>query len=195
MMESRNFTEDRDEHLIAATLRGDTSSFGPIVERYWNMAFALALSRIDDAVEAEDIAQESFIKAHLQLHTLRDQSCFAGWLSGIITQQCTNVLRKKAREKSILSSEPAALEALSSSSATMSNPGLSPEEARVVRRQVRRLPEKLRTAIIMRFVAGLSARQIARQLGKRHSTIRVRLHRAYQILRKELGPLLEEAEP
>jgi len=194
MPESRKLTDTSDERLVAAVLQGDISSFGTIVERYWNMAVALALSKIDDSVEAEDIAQESFIKAYAQLNNLRDPSRFAGWLAKIVAQQCTNLFRKKAREKLVSSDRTAAPEALDSIFVPNTNPGLSAEQARFVRQTVRRLPKKFRKLIIMRFVGGLSASQIAGQLGKRHGTIRVGLHRAYQILRKELAPLLEEAE-
>jgi len=71
MIENRKTTDAGDEQPITATLQGDISSFGIIVERYWNMATALALSKISDLIEAEDIAQESFIKAYSQLHRLR----------------------------------------------------------------------------------------------------------------------------
>jgi len=74
------------------------------------------------------------------------------------------------------------------------NPGLSAEQAHFVRQTVGRLPEKFRKLIIMRFVGGLSAVEIAKQLGKRHGTVRVGLHRAYKLLRKELAPILQEAE-
>ncbi len=192
MSENRRLTDARDEQLIAATLDGDISSFGTIVERYWNMAVALALSKIDDPVEAEDVAQESLIKAYSQLSSLRDPSRFAGWLSKIIAQQCTNVIRRKARERTVSSCEGDALEA--SASAPNTNPKLDNEQAHFVRRAVRHLPENFQKIVIMRFVGGFSTEQIARQLGKRHGTVRVWLHRAYNSLRKELAPLLEEAK-
>lgn len=192
MSENRRLTDARDEQLIAATLDGDISSFGTIVERYWNMAVALALSKIDDPVEAEDVAQESLIKAYSQLSSLRDPSRFAGWLSKIIAQQCTNVIRRKARERTVSSREGDALQTLAS--APYTNPGLTDEEVHFVRWAVRQLPAKSRRLIVMRFVGGFSTEQIARQLGKRHGTVRVWLHRAYNSLRKELAPLLEEAK-
>jgi len=61
----QNMTED--EQLIRAALNGETSAFGKIVERYWNMVVALALSKTANPAEAEDIAQESFLKAYSQL--------------------------------------------------------------------------------------------------------------------------------
>jgi len=178
-----------DEKLVEATLQGDISSFGIIVERYWDMVIAFAISRIDNAIDAEDIAQESFIKAYSQLSRLKDPSRFAGWLSMIVTQQCVNVFRKKAREKIIFNTEM-----LNSSLLCPSNPGLNVEQSNLVRQTVHRLPKKFRKVIIMRFIAGLSAAQIAKQLGKRHGTVRVWLHRAYQILRKDLVSLFEEVK-
>ena len=194
MPDNPKLTIAEDEQLVRAVLRGDIQSFGTIVERYWNMAVALALSRIRDPIEAEDIAQNSFIKAYSQLHRLREPSRFAGWLSKIVVQQCVDYIRKKARDKVVSSLESAALEVLGPASAANANPGLSKGQIHFVRQTVSRLPEKLQKPIIMRFVGGFSAPQIARQLGKRCGTVRVQLHRAYKILRKELTPLLEEME-
>ena len=67
-----------DKQLVEATLQGDISSFGIIVERYWDMVIAFALSKINNATDAEDIAQESLLKAYSQLHRLRNPSCSIG---------------------------------------------------------------------------------------------------------------------
>ena len=184
-----------DEQLVLATLRGDAPSFGLLVERYWKMVSALVLSRVHDSGEAEDIAQESFLKAYSQLHTLRDPRRFAGWLGKIAAQQCTNAIRRGIRQKALLASETPEPMDLDAIPAYSSNPGLTESQIRFVRQTVGRLPEKLQRLIIMRFTTGLSAVQIAEQLGKRPGTVRVWLHRAYKILRSELAPLLEEVEP
>ncbi|MEN6337551.1 MAG: RNA polymerase sigma factor [Phycisphaerales bacterium] len=184
-----------DERLVTAALGGDVPSFGVLVERYWKMVFALAISRVRDAAEAEDIAQESFLKAHSQLHTLRDPSRFAGWLGRITIQQCSNAIRRNVRLKAAMNreaAEPADREAVGVYS---SNPGLTEQQIRFVRETIGNLPNKLQELIIMRFTTGLSAVEIAEQLDKRPGTVRVWLHRAYKILRKDLAPLLEEVEP
>jgi len=183
-----------DRQLVRAALDGETSAFGAIVERYWNMVIALALSKITDAAEAEDIAQESFLKAYSQLDGLRDPSRLAGWLSKITMQQCSNSLRKTVRCKRVLGCRATPVEAMEEQPAISPNPGLTQNQIHFVRQMVRRLPEKFRMMIIMRFAAGLSTVQIAEQLGKRPGTVRVWLHRAYKILRKDLAPLLEEVE-
>jgi len=181
-----------DRQLIHATLHGDNSAFGTIVERHWNMVIALALSKIDEPSEAEDIAQESFLKAYSQLHNLRNPARFAGWLSKIVLQQCTNKIRRTVRCKTALGCNSMPLEDLDGKYTIATNPGLSKNQVHFIRQSVRRLPEKFHSLIIMRFVAGLSAVQIAEQIGKRPGTVRVRLHRAYKILRRDLAPLFEE---
>ena len=187
-------TMTNDEQLISATLRGDISAFGTIVERYWNMVFALAFSRLADAAEAEDIAQESFLKAYSQLHRLRKPSRFAGWVSKIAIQQCTNAVRRSSRCRTSLGCKATELEELDSKAAETDDTRLTEGQRHLVRKKVRQLPEKFRRLIVMRFVGGLSAVQIAEQLGKRPGTVRVWLHRAYNILRKDLAPLLEEVK-
>jgi len=194
MPSGHNITTASDEQLIRDIQGGNIASFGIIVERYWNMVMALALSRIDNAADAEDIAQESFLKAYSHLHRLRHPYRFAGWLSKITAQQCVNHIRKNARKRIAFSYSNYHVDASAQVAMYSSNPGLTNEQVHLVRQTISRLPEKFRNVIIMRFVAGLSAAQIAKKLGKRHGTIRVWLHRAYQILRKDLVLLLEEVE-
>jgi RNA polymerase sigma-70 factor (ECF subfamily) len=194
MPESPVMATDADEQLVKSTLRGNVASFGTIVERYWNMVVALALSKVSDPAEAEDIAQESFLKAYSQLASLRDPPRLAGWLSKITMQQCSNSLRKTVRYKKALGCRTAPIETLDEQPAMAANPGLTQNQIHFVRQTIRRLPEKFRTMIIMRFVANRSTIQIAEQLGKRPGTVRVGLHRAYKLLRKDLAPLLEEVE-
>ena len=191
--ESRQFAT-ADEQLVLATLHGDVASFGILVERYWGLAFALVLARIHNPAEAEDIAQESFLKAYAHLRSLRRPARFAGWLSRIALQQCANTARARRRQRAMCAREmadPLHAEALPAYS---SNPGLTEAQTRFVRETVGRLPEHLQSLVLMRFMAGLSAVQIAEQLGKRPGTVRVYLHRAYQMLRQDLAPLLEEVE-
>ncbi len=116
-----------DEKLVEATLQGDISSFDIIVERYWDMVIAFALSKIDNAIDAEDIAQESFLKAYSQLHRLRNPSRFAGWLSKIVAQQCVNHIRKNAHKKIASGYTTYDVDASAQAVACNSNPGLTEE--------------------------------------------------------------------
>jgi len=193
MAENFDMPKD-DEELLEAAVGGNVSAFGAVVERHWNMVLALAMSKVADAAEAEDIAQESFLKAYRHLPSLKDRSRFVGWLAKIALQECSNTIRRDIRSRAALGSRAGECEILDAVPAGSSNPGLSGMQIRFIRERVRQLPEKFRKVIIMRFVAGLSSVQIARQLGKRPGTVRVWLHRAYNILRKDLAPVIEEVK-
>jgi RNA polymerase sigma-70 factor (ECF subfamily) len=181
-----------DEQLISDTLDGKRRAFGIIVERYWNMVVGLAMSKIGEPAEAEDIAQESFMKAYSQLHSLQQPSRFAGWLSKIAMQQCSNTIRRRIRCKSALGCKATGIEDVDAEAAETGNHRLTAGQRYFIRERVQRLPAKFQKLIVMRFVGGLSAVEIAKQLGKRPGTVRVWLHRAYKMLRKDLAPLLEE---
>jgi RNA polymerase sigma-70 factor (ECF subfamily) len=187
-------TVSSDEQVISDTLSGDMTAFGTLVERYWNMVVGLAINKIGEPAEAEDIAQESFIKAYSQLHRLQQPSRFAGWLSKIALQQCSDTIRRRIRCKSALGCKGTELEGLEAKAAEPADYRLTACQRYFIRERVQRLPVKFQKLVVMRFVGGLSAVQIAKQLGKRPGTVRVWLHRAYKMLRKDLAPILEEVE-
>lgn len=179
-----------DEKLIVAVLDGQTDSFGHLVDRYWNVAIAVAASKVSQISDAEDIAQNSFIKAYHNLNSLRDRTRFAGWLLKIVSQHCSDYHRQNNKTKAVSLTHcqiqiPAPL---------TSNPGLTDDQKIFVRGAITALAEKYRLVIILRFVGGFNAFQIADQLGENPATIRTRLHRAYNMLAKSLKPLAMEAE-
>ena len=192
MSDRADLVAPSDEELVAGTLDGDRAMFGALVERYWNTTVALALSRTGDPVQAEDIAQESFLRAYSYLHTLRNPSCFAGWLSTIVIRETVDQFRKQAGGKVVSIGDVPEPESRAPVPAP-ANPALTKKQTDIVRKAVARLPEKFRKVVVMRFITGLSSVEIAHQLGKRPGTVRVWLHRAYKILRKELAPVVEEA--
>ncbi len=172
-----------DERLVAGTLDGDKECFGRLVECYWRMAVALALAKVKEPAAAEDIAQESFIRAYSNLGSLRDPSRFAGWLAGIVKQLVADHLRADARRNHVRLTEAA------QSVPVTVNPGPAPDERDRIWNAVAQLPGQSQQVVIMRFVAGLTTKQIARQMSKRPGAIRVRLHRAYKALREALEDL------
>lgn len=192
MADTPKQSELSDAELIAAARKGDLAAFGVLTQRYWSLAVALGLSRLDNAADAEDVAQESFVKAYARLGSLRDPQRFAGWFGRIVVLECVDTRRRRRRRQRALGHQVHTDMVLEQIPAYTSNPGLSAQQIRFVRQTIAKLPEKLKQPIIMRFVSGLSAVEIGRQLGKRPGTIRVWLHRAHQRLREELTPLLEE---
>ena len=181
---------ENDEKILTLVLNGNKAEFALMVQKYWPVAIALATTKVYNSADAEDVAQKSFIKAYCNLGSLRDRSRFAGWLSKIVIQESADFLRCKKKNKAI------SIEEFSSVICTplKSNPGLTSAQKEFVRSAVAGLSEKYRLVIIMRYIAGFNASQIARQIGENPHTVRTCLHRAYNMLRETLRPLAMEVE-
>ena len=108
----------------------------------------------------------------------------------IVKQERITHFRRSLQHQKIESLEPARVQFF----AAATNPGLSGEQVSFVHRAIGNLPEKFRTVVLLRFVGGLSVEQIADQIEKKQITVRVWLHRAYNTLRKDLAPILEEVQ-
>jgi RNA polymerase sigma-70 factor (ECF subfamily) len=179
-----------DENLILATLNGDKTCFASLVDKYWPVTIAVATARVCNIDDAEDIAQNSFIKAYHNLGTLKDKSRFSRWLYKIVIQESVNHLRKRKKSKLVSIGE----HALNIPDPVTSNPGLTTPQKQFVRQAVASLAEKYSIVIIMRFIGGFNASQIAEQIGEKPNAVRTRLHRAYKMLKKSLTPLAMEVE-
>ncbi|MFT4848755.1 MAG: RNA polymerase sigma factor (sigma-70 family) [Sediminicola sp.] len=88
-----------DKQLIEQTLKGDTSSFGILVERYQNFVFTIAFRIMKVREEAEEVAQDSFIKAYESLNSFRGESKFSSWLYSIAYRKALDALRKNKKYK------------------------------------------------------------------------------------------------
>jgi RNA polymerase sigma factor (sigma-70 family) len=84
-----------DQQLIEKTLRGDTSSFGKLVERYQDFVFTIAFRIMKVREEAEEVAQDSFIKAYESLNSFRGESKFSSWLYSIAYRKALDALGLK----------------------------------------------------------------------------------------------------
>ncbi|HEX2973555.1 MAG TPA: sigma-70 family RNA polymerase sigma factor [Tepidisphaeraceae bacterium] len=174
--------------LVSAAAGGCRMSFDRLVERYWPTAVGLARTQTQDSAQAQDIAQESFLVAYGRLRELRDPSRFIGWLTQIVLTQSRNYQRWR-RVRTTLPLQ----EAVTQPAPTPpTNPALSQDQRAAVIRAVQRLPVKYRRIVILRFVTGLSAAEVARQLGEKPGTVRAWLHRAYEKLRPQLADLAHE---
>ncbi len=79
----KDYSSYLDEELVNLTLYGNIEAFGGIISRYKNMIFRVAVNIVDDYHTAEDIAQETFVDAYIQLSRLRDKKQLYPWLHGI----------------------------------------------------------------------------------------------------------------
>lgn len=179
-----------DAELVAECRQGNKDAFGFLVDKYKGAVYALAYHRVRNAADAEDIAQEAFLLAYRRLPSLRNPHCFAGWLYTTTVHCAISWLRKRARSDQHME----CLEHKDS-------PGLiSVAEEAFRHRQLQEsiqdaietLADSQRLPILLHYLGGLSTKETAQFLGISHGSVRVRLHRARQQLRKEF---IEMPEP
>lgn len=180
---------------------GDARAFEKLVRRYESWVFTLALRMVGDRADAEDIAQEVFLKAHRGLAGFRGGSRFSTWLYAIASHHCLNHLagrETRARRARVVDSASDG-EGRSSSPLLERLPDTAPGpdillERRDLRAAMERallqLTEDHRIVVILRDVQGMSYDDIAETLGIELGTVRSRLHRARMELRTRLAPHL-----
>lgn len=170
-----------DEALALAVRAGDRDAFTILVDRYREMAFAYACARLGTRDEAEDAAQEAFVRAFAGIGAFRADGCWAAWFMRILRNHCHDLLRRR----SVRGRDAA-------DSARMDD---SPGPEQIVLGQMRRadltaavhaLPEKYRTPLLMRYRSCRTYREIALALGIRHSTVVGRLAAALRLLRRRM---------
>lgn len=170
-----------DDELVAKCLAGSDVAFREPVERHQNRIYGLALRMMGNPADAEDIAQEAFIRAYAALPRYRPAGGFGLWLCRIATNLCLNAIRDRKRTTTVDPAEiadlhPGAEEAVPS------------EQSQAIHEAVQSLDESYRAVVVLRFVEGLSYEEIAAALRVPVSTVETRLYRA----KKRLRELLKE---
>ena len=187
--------KNSDIELIRRTLDGDDTAFTQLVRKYQKPVHALAWRKIGDFHIAEEITQDTFLKAYQKLSMLKEPQRFLSWLYVIATNHCKAWLRKKRlRTESLENTESVALEKATYSGYVISeNEQTAIERQReVVKKLLAKLQESERTIITLRYFGEMSSAEIGEFLGISANTVRSRLRRAQERLKKE-EPMIREA--
>jgi RNA polymerase sigma-70 factor (ECF subfamily) len=176
-----------DAELVQLTLTGDKAAFGELVRRYQGLVYGLAYHRIGNFADAQDIAQEVFVRAFRRLGQLEQPEQFASWLKTATVNQSKMWLR--ASRPTIPLDDA---ETLPSYASTVADKWRSDQRQTEIRQAVEALPEKSRLLVTLHYLSGLSHREIGEFLGMAANAVSQHLHRARQQLRTLLIAQIEE---
>ncbi|MCY4403320.1 MAG: sigma-70 family RNA polymerase sigma factor [Candidatus Poribacteria bacterium] len=186
--------KNNDVELIRNVLSGDESAFSTLVEKYQKQIHALAWRKIGDFHIAEEITQDTFLKAYQKLASLKQPHRFSGWLYVIATRCCQDRLRKKQIETEPLDemdSEEVETEAYSRYVAEQEAKVTVEAQRNVVKRLLANLPESERTVITLHYFGEMTCEKMSEFLGVSVNTIKSRLRRARNRLKKEESMIRE----
>jgi RNA polymerase sigma-70 factor (ECF subfamily) len=187
-----------DASLVERTVRQDRNAYGVLVNRYRSAVLAQTLAVTGRSADAEDLAQDAFVKAYQALPGLKRPGVFAAWLFGITRNVCLDWLRRRMREQAAANSTPAAAEPADQKTDTPPKEAQRRERHRLVWTAVATLPTEYAVTVTLKHQAGLTCQEIADRLEVPIGTVTSRLARAHQMLRERLahaGVVPADAEP
>ncbi|MEL3972940.1 RNA polymerase sigma factor SigW [Rossellomorea oryzaecorticis] len=179
---------------IKQVLKGDQSAFAELVELYKDKVFQICYRMLGNRHEAEDIAQEAFIRAYVNIETFNQKRKFSTWLFRIATNLCIDRIRKKKPDY-YLDAEVAGTEGLTMYSQVAADVQMPEDEVEnmelqeTIQKEISKLPEKYRSVIVLKYIEELPLQEISEILDMPLGTVKTRVHRGREALRKQLKSL------
>lgn len=192
--------EASDLSLVQRAQKGEAGAFDALVRRYQHKVVKLVMRYVRNQTEAEDIAQEAFIKAYRALPRFRGDSAFYTWLYRIAINTAKNALAARARNPVQFDLDrgdgddgdaPGDLQDRMTDTATPEALALTEEIRATVTAAIEQLPEDLRTAIMLRELEGLSYEEIATAMDCPVGTVRSRIFRAREAVDARLREIFD----
>ena len=172
---------------IKAAKRGDTAAFTRLVEAYQRPVYNLAYRMLGDSAEAEEAAQEAFLRAYTQLSTFQPGYKFSSWLLSIASHYCIDLLRRRRLTWLSIEDEEAPAEALTTEEPGPEETMLHKEQETTVRKMLSTLPPDYRLPIVLRYWHDLSYEEIAEATHSTVSAVKSKLFRARAMLAERAG--------
>ena len=179
-------TQSEITELVLKAQQGDRQSYGQLAERFEATVYAVALARLRNPTEAQELTQEVFLHGMRKLPQLREPAAFAGWLRQITVRMAINRLTRRGPLQKVES------EVLESAEAAGSNPldgMIRSEQAGELYKALEQLKPVDRATLIAFYIRGRSLKQMSRELETPVGTIKRRLH----VARNRLKEVMEQA--
>ena len=174
--------------------KGDQNAFAEVVELYKDKIYHLCYRMLGNAHEAEDIAQEAFLRVYINIHSFDINKKFSTWLYRIATNLSIDRIRKKKPDY-YLDAEVAGTDGLTLYSQVSSDIAMPEKEVEamelqeIIQKEILKLPDKYRSVIVLRYIEDLSLQEISEVLDIPVGTVKTRIHRGREALRKQLRHL------
>jgi RNA polymerase sigma-70 factor (ECF subfamily) len=175
--------------LVERARSGDRAAYGDLIERFQPTVYALALSRLRNPTEAQELVQEVFIHAMTKLSQLRDPHCFAGWLRQITERMAINRLTRRGP---VRGADPMILDNVQDRGDTPLDDLIRSEQKAKLWAGLERLKPVDRATLVAFYIHGRSLKQMSREFETPIGTIKRRLHVARNRLRQHLEPETEQ---
>ncbi len=193
--QSRN-NADQDKELVQRVLDGDKSAYDVLVLKYQHKIVQLVNRFVKDPSEAQDVAQEAFIKAYRALDKFRGDSAFYTWLYRIAINTAKNYLMSRSRRYSDYEVDVQEAEQVENAPQlkgldTPVTDLMNEQIIATIKQAIEKLPDEMRTAIMLREFEGLSYEEIAQTMDCPVGTVRSRIFRAREAIEEKLHPLLD----
>ena len=158
--------------LVERVCNGDQEAFNEIYKKFAPMVHGIILARVPRE-EVDDIAQEVFLSAYRNLHTLRDKNAVGAWIA-MIARNSSNEFYRRVKPTEELSEN-------------LSHSENANAEAQEILTVIRSLPETYKETLVLRLIEGMTGPEIAELTGLTPESVRVNLHRGMKLLRQKLG--------
>jgi RNA polymerase sigma-70 factor (ECF subfamily) len=180
--------EAADEELVERARRGHARAYDELVRRYTQMAFRTAYVVTGSAADAEDAAQDAFVKAHRALPRFRAGAPFRPWLLRIVGNEARNRRRSAGRRAALELRAAAIADAGETGGASPHAAAEAAEDRRTLLRALDALPDDQRQVVTCRYLLQLSVEETAAALDVPPGTVKSRLSRALERLRELMEP-------
>lgn len=187
--------KEQETSLVRKAKEGDGKAYDELTLLYKDAVYGIIYRMVHNKQEAEDLSQEAFIKAYNSINSFNEEYAFSTWLFKIATNNCIDFFRKRklktySMDQTIKYKDEEIQQEYADDDPTVDNIILANEKSKMIHKAIQELPEKYKIAIVLRHQEEKSYEDIAQILELPLGTVKARIFRAREMLKKSLKDIL-----